>query len=161
MSMRTTIRITYALLLLSLLSLSARGQVILRLNSDHFSTYDPIEVTIVNHQSKPISVCIGEQWNDKANGDIEVTRTPLLFQVQNGRQWVTVLNGVDLSPMSYPLTIDPRESQLFHLQTNEKGKGRFVLSYWDGDNSLVCNNPVGGKKSISRTFTVHGSPKKS
>lgn len=137
------------------MSLSAHGQVVLQLNSRHFDACEPIKVTIINRQARPISVCIAQQWIPKLKEDIAVATTPLFFQEQYGRKWVTVLNGVDVgSPLHYDLTIQPHTSQEFQLQANGRGKARFILRYWNGGDIRACDNPSGRKKAISPTFTL-------
>jgi hypothetical protein len=129
--------------------------VILRLKSRHFNAYQPIKVTVTNQQSRPISVCVSQQWFPKPNEDVGVATTPLLLQVGDGGKWVTVLNGVDLGPpLRYPLTIESHKSQEFQLQTNGSGKARFVLYYWNGDTVTACDSPSGRKKATSPTFTL-------
>ena len=78
------------------MSVSARGQVVLKLNSRRFNDYAPIKVTLLNTQSQSISMCVSQQWILKPRDDVGVANTPLIMQVQSGRKWVTVLNGVDL-----------------------------------------------------------------
>lgn len=134
---------------------SARGQVVLHLNSLHFNAYEPIKVTVINRQSRPISVCVSQQWVPKPNDDVGVATTPLLLQTQNGGKWITVLNGVDVGPpLNYPLTIEPRKSQEFQLQARSSGNARFLLHYWNGEDASACDNPSGRKKAISPTFTL-------
>jgi hypothetical protein len=137
------------------ISVFAQGQVFLQLNSRHFDAYEPIRVTIINQQARPISACVSEQWIPKPNDDIGVARTPLILQGKNGRQWATVLNGVDVGPpLHYVLTIQPHKSEEFQFQARGRGKARFVLRYWNGSDISVCDNPGGRKKAISPTFTL-------
>ena len=137
------------------LSLSAKSQVVVKLNSRRFNDYDPIKVTILNRQSHSISVCVSEEWIPKPHEDVGVASTPFLMQAQNGRKWVTVLNGVDLGPpLRYEVVIEPGNTAEFQTQTKGRWKRRFILYYWDGDDISACGNPSGRKKAISPTFRV-------
>ena len=148
-------RIAIAFVFFGAMSVSARSQVVLHLNSLHFNAYEPIKVTAINRGSRTISVCVSQQWISKPNDDVGVATTPLLLQGQRDGKWVTVLNGVDVGhPLRYPLTIEPRKAEKYQLQTSGSGKARFVLYYWIGDDINACDSPSGHKKAVSPTFTL-------
>ena len=158
MSRKLNPRIPVAFVLFSTISLSVHAQVVLQLNALHFKAYDPINVAIINRQSRAISVCVSEQWIPKPNGDVGVAATPLLLQGQRNGKWVTVLNGVDVGPpMLAQLTIEPHQSKEFQFQTKGNGKARFVLYYWIGDKTDPCHTSRRGKKAVSPTFTLAAS----
>lgn len=153
--MDSMVRVTLAFVVCCAASRSAQGQVVLQLSAGRFNAYEPIQVTVINQQSQPISVCVSQQWIPKPNDHVGVATTPLLFQRQNGRKWVTALNGVDIGPLlRFPVAIGPHNSQEFQFQANGNGKARFVLYYWKGENSNVCGNPSGRKRAVSPTFTL-------
>src|SRR2546423_3789655 len=152
-------RIAIAFVFFSATSVGVRSQVVLKVNSLHFNAYVPIKITVINRESRAISVCVSQQWIPKPNDDVGVATTPLLMQVQSNRKWLSVLNGVDVGPpLRYPLTIEPRKSQEFQLQTKGNGKARFVLYYWIGSDINACDGPSGKKTVMSPTFTLraHG-----
>jgi hypothetical protein len=135
--------------------LSVHGQVDLRLNSLHFNAYDPIKITVLNRQSRPISVCVSWRWIPEPDDHVGIAVTPFLLQSQYGGKWVTALNGVDVGPpLRLTVTIEPRRSQEFQLQMNGSGKARVVLYYWKEDNIKACDSPSGRKKTTSPTFTL-------
>src|SRR6185437_4700881 len=114
--MKRLIRNTISVVVLCA-SVAVQAQVKLRLNSERFTAYQPIKITIVNDGSQPISVCVSQHWIPKPNDDVGVATTPFIFQGQNGRKWVTVLDGVDVGPpLRYALTIDSHKSQEFQFQ---------------------------------------------
>ena len=154
--MKHLIRKTIAVVVLCA-SVAVQAQVKLRLSSERFTAYEPIKIMVVNEGSQPISVCVSQQWIPKPNDDVGVATTPFIFQGQNGRKWVTVLNGVDVGPrLRYALTIDAHKSQEFQFQANGRGKARFILHYVTGDNGSVCEQRRARKTATSPTFTLLG-----
>jgi hypothetical protein len=131
------------------------AQVILRLNSLHSNSYDPIKVTVINQESRTISACMSEEWIQKPNDDVGVAMTPFVTQVKSGRKWRTLLNGVDVGgPLRSSITIEPRHSEEFQLQMKGNSRARLVLYYWIGGNISACDNPRGRKVAMSATFTL-------
>ena len=154
--MRHLVGIAAALLVLC--ATAAQAQVALRLNSDHFNPYEPIKITVVNQTAHAVSMCVSQHWIPESNGDVAIATTPFILQGQNGRKWVTILDGVDVGPaVRYPLTIEAHKSQDFQMQTQGSGKARFVLFYWKKDNGSVCGDLRGSKRAVSPTFHLVAS----
>ena len=141
---------------LALSSLTAMGQVKIRVSPPHPKKYETVHASVENTGSNPITFCIEVgQTSPKEGGETESTPWPFWVQRNNNGKWGTLMIGPDVGHFGSPNVLDGGKSVGFVFRLGASGQMRLRMNYWNGSvANLDCDAPPEGEQVVTSAVFV-------